>query len=102
MATTDRYVESDHGDGHESSSRPPGVHVTDSPGADRTAAARHSAMSWGQRLKRVFKLDIETCRHCGAAVKVITCIEDPVDIKQILAHPTLCYVRQQTDHIGDY
>jgi len=55
-------------------------------GADRTAAARHSAMSWGQRLKRVFKIDIETCRHCGGAVKVIACIEDPVIINQILAH----------------
>jgi len=72
-------------------------------GAGMTAAARHSAMSWGQRLKRVFKLDIETCRHCGGAVKVaalahpcargirasmhiIACIEDPVVIQQILAH----------------
>ena len=43
-------------------------------------------MTWAQRLKRVFKLDIETCRHCGGAVKVIACIEDPVVIKQILAH----------------
>ena len=43
-------------------------------------------MSWGQRLKRVFKIDIETCRHCGGAVKVIACIEDPVIINQILAH----------------
>jgi len=27
-------------------------------GVDRTAAARHSAMTWAQRLKRVFKIDI--------------------------------------------
>ena len=37
-------------------------------------------------MKRVFKIDIETCRHCGGAVKVIACIEDPVVIKQILEH----------------
>jgi hypothetical protein len=43
-------------------------------------------MSWAQRLKRVFNIDIETCRECGGAVKVIACIEDPVVIKQILDH----------------
>jgi len=43
-------------------------------------------MSWAQRLKRVFNIDIETCRDCGGAVKVIACIEDPVVIKKILDH----------------
>ena len=28
-------------------------------------------MTWAQRLKRVFKIDIETCTQCGGAVKVI-------------------------------
>ena len=41
-------------------------------------------------MKRVFKIDIETCRHCGGAVKVIACIEDPVVIKQILEHLERC------------
>lgn len=44
---------------------------------DRTAATGHAAMSWAQRLKRVFQIDIETCDHCGGAVKIIACIEDP-------------------------
>jgi hypothetical protein len=26
-------------------------------------------MSWAQRLKRVFNIDIETCRECGGTVK---------------------------------
>ena len=43
-------------------------------------------MTWAQRLKRVFKIDIETCAHCGGAVKVAASIEDPAVIKQILAH----------------
>gem|GEM_PF-1112394 len=43
-------------------------------------------MTWAQRLKRVFNIDIETCRECGGAVKVIACIEDPVVIKKILDH----------------
>ena len=37
-------------------------------------------------MKRVFKIDIETCDHCGGAVKVIASIEDPAVIKQILEH----------------
>ncbi len=34
-------------------------------------------MTWAQRLKRVFNIDIETCQACGSAMKVIACIEDP-------------------------
>ena len=43
-------------------------------------------MTWAQRLQRVFKIDIETCEHCGGAVKVLASIEDPVVIKTILDH----------------
>jgi len=49
-------------------------------------AERRAAMTWAQRLKRVFNIDIETCPKCGGAVKVIACIEDPVLIKKILTH----------------
>ena len=35
---------------------------------DEPAPARHVSMTWAQRLKRVFKIDIETCAHCGGAV----------------------------------
>ncbi len=37
-------------------------------------------------MKRVFDIDIETCRVCGGSMKVIACIEDPVVIKKILMH----------------
>ena len=53
---------------------------------DQTPAERRAAMTWAQRLKRVFNIDIETCRECGGAMKVIACIEDPVVIKKILEH----------------
>ncbi len=53
---------------------------------EKTPARRHVAMTWAQRLKRVFNIDVETCRVCGGASKVIACIEDPVVIKTILAH----------------
>ena len=53
---------------------------------EATPVASHAAMSWAQRLKRVFDIDIETCSVCGGSMKVIACIEDPAVIKQILAH----------------
>ena len=43
-------------------------------------------MSWAQRLKRVFNIDIETCSNCGGNMKVIASIEDPVVIHKILYH----------------
>jgi hypothetical protein len=43
-------------------------------------------MSWMQRLKRVFAIDIETCPDCGGKLRVIACIEDPPVIAKILAH----------------
>jgi hypothetical protein len=43
-------------------------------------------MSWAQRLKRVFKLDLASCEGCGGLVRVIACIEDPAVIGRILAH----------------
>jgi hypothetical protein len=43
-------------------------------------------MTWAQRLKRVFKIDIETCEACGGKVAIIASIEDPVVIEKILTH----------------
>ena len=43
-------------------------------------------MTWAQRLKRVFNIDIETCSECGGDVRIIASIEDPVVINKILSH----------------
>ena len=43
-------------------------------------------MTWAQRLKRVFNIDIETCALCGGAMHIIACIEDAAVIEKILAH----------------
>jgi hypothetical protein len=56
------------------------------PGSPRTAVERHAAMTWAQRLKRVFQIDIDTCARCGGAVRIIASIEDPAVIKHILDH----------------
>ena len=52
----------------------------------RTPAERYSAMTWAQRLKRVFKIDVEVCGRCGGSGKVIACIEDQDIIDRILTH----------------
>jgi hypothetical protein len=43
-------------------------------------------MSWMQRLKRVFAIDIESCPDCGGKLRVMACIEDPSLIAKILGH----------------
>ena len=43
-------------------------------------------MTWAQRLKRVFGIDIESCPACGGAVRIIACIEGPDVIEKILTH----------------
>ena len=52
----------------------------------RSLAERHAAMTWAQRLKRVFNVDIEVCGRCGGAVRIIACIEDQGIIDRILDH----------------
>ena len=54
--------------------------------APQAPAERRASMTWAQRLKRAFNIDIDTCRACGGGVKVIACIEDPLVIKKILTH----------------
>jgi len=49
----------------------------------RSPAERHRAMSWAQRLKRVFRIDIEQCERCGGRVRIIASIEDPALIGKI-------------------
>jgi hypothetical protein len=51
-----------------------------------SAVPKHAAMTWAQRLKRVFGIEIESCEHCGGAVKIIASIEDPQVIGRILQH----------------
>jgi len=42
--------------------------------ADTTLAERRAAMTWAQRLKRVFDIDVTTCCECGGDVKIIASI----------------------------
>jgi hypothetical protein len=53
---------------------------------EAAATGRQRAMSWAQRLKRVFAIDIETCQQCGGHLRVIASIEEPAIIERILDH----------------
>jgi len=55
-------------------------------------------MTWMQRLKRVFNIDIEVCDHCGGQVKVIASIEDPKVIELILRHLKQKAAKTDTKH----
>jgi len=49
------------------------------------------ALTWAQRLRRVFAIEIEKCEKCGGPVKIIASIEErnvapPEVIRKILAH----------------
>jgi len=43
-------------------------------------------MSWAQRLKRVFGVDITTCVHCSGTVRIVTSIDELIAIRGILIH----------------
>lgn len=53
---------------------------------DKTPAEKHAALTWAQRLKRVFDIDVQTCDACGGAAKIIAAVEEPVAIRKILDH----------------
>ncbi len=52
----------------------------------QTPAERRASMTWAQRLKRVFNIDIEICPACGGSVRIIACIADSDVIETILTH----------------
>ena len=49
-----------------------------------SATDRQRALAWAQRLKRVFAIEIETCRRCGGWLRVIASIEEQAVIERIL------------------
>ncbi|HUF81464.1 MAG TPA: transposase [Burkholderiales bacterium] len=52
----------------------------------RTPEERRRAMTWAQRLKRVFGIDVNVCVHCGGAVRIVASVEEPAAIRAVLGH----------------
>jgi len=57
---------------------------TSSTTKEKSSATCHKSLTWAERLKRVFKIDVAVCSRCGGDVKIIACIEKPEVIKKIL------------------
>jgi hypothetical protein len=51
-----------------------------------TRVPTRAQMTWAQRLRRVFDIDISRCTRCGAALRVLAVITDPRVVAAILAH----------------
>ena len=64
----------------------------------RTPDERRGSMTWAQRLKRVFGIDVETCIHCGGKVKIVASVEELNAIRAILAHFDKHGVREEAHY----
>jgi hypothetical protein len=53
---------------------------------DAPPEQRRQSMTWAQRLKRVFNIDISICEKCRGEAKIIACIEDQSVIDKILQY----------------
>ena len=57
------------------------------PENDSDTPYHAKSMSWAQRLKRVFNIDITVCEACTkTTVRIIACITAPATIQKILTH----------------
>ena len=67
--------------------RPPtDAESTDANADHRSPDEKRRSMTWAQRLKRVFGIDVNTCGHCSGTVRIVASIEEPTAIRAILAH----------------
>ncbi len=53
---------------------------------DRETDRPLAPLSWAERLKRVFAIDIEVCPKCGGKLRVIATVTQPDVIQKILDH----------------
>lgn len=61
----------------------PQHHNETSPAA---TAAPQAPLTWAERLKRIFGMDITKCPKCGGTLRVIADVTDPDIISRILEH----------------
>jgi hypothetical protein len=54
----------------------------------RSPAQHRQRMTWAERLRRVFNIDVSLCERCGGTARIIACIENPEVIRRILTHLT--------------
>ena len=49
-------------------------------------ALRARRRRWAERLRLVFKVDVEVCVHCGGEARILGFITEPKVVRRILAH----------------
>ncbi len=59
---------------HDAAVEPADASANDAP---RSPEEKRRSMSWAQRLKRVFSIDVTACVHCGGTVRIVASIEEP-------------------------
>ena len=47
---------------------------------------KRRSMTWAQRLKRVFGIDVSSCVHCGGTLQIVASIKEPTTIRAIVAY----------------
>ena len=47
---------------------------------------RSRRLPWAELLRRVHKVDVETCKRCGGRVEIIAYITEPTTVSRILGH----------------
>ena len=75
----------ERGTDQEANASPP-VHDPSRGSDEPEAHASRAAMTWMQRLRRVYDIDVSVCPNCGGALKVLAVITQPPVITSILAH----------------
>jgi len=74
--------------------RPPADEASTGANSDhRSPDEKRRAMTWAQRLQRVFGNDVSTCVHYGGTLRIVANIEQPTAIRAIPArgHPCLAH-----------
>jgi hypothetical protein len=66
--------------------KPKNTTIATSAGTSVDQALPTAPLTWAERLKRVFDIDISVCPLCGGRVRVIADVTDPDVIQTILAH----------------
>jgi len=73
----------------------PGPELVDSPGATALPVPERGGTSektpsrgwtWAALMQRAFAIDVLACPNCGARMRLIATVHDPLVIKRILAH----------------
>jgi uncharacterized protein YbaR (Trm112 family) len=77
--------------GLETGSSPGTAPALDPTTSEARAPPKPRSWSWAAFMRRAFALDVLACPRCGARLRVVATIEDPVAVRRIL-NSVVCHV----------